>query len=170
VNRTIRLRDASPSDSELVFAIFQDAMRSYVEEMRAWDGVNELEQHRARFARQRCRIVVVGDGDPGDPGDRGDPGDTVAGYISTAVYPEASERYPAGLYLHHLMIKPAFQSQGVGAMCLKWLADEARQLRVPLNLRVLRVNPRALAFYLAEGGKVVGESESHIFVRMAGEA
>ena len=31
---------------------------------------------------------------------------------------------------------------------------------------VLRVNPRALAFYVAAGGTIVGESESHYSVRM----
>jgi len=153
----LRLRDASPDDSDLVFDIFRAAMRPYVELVRGgWDDVTEFALHKERYGRQRCRIIVSGIAD--------------AGYVSTAVYPEASEACPAGLYLHHLMIRPAFQSQGLGAMCLKWLTEEARQLGVALNLRVLRVNPRALSFYVAAGGMVAGESESHIFVRMVEEA
>ena len=157
MNLAARLRDASPNDSELVFGIFRDAMRPYVELVRGgWDEATELALHKERYGRQRCRIVVAGDTD--------------AGYVSTAVYPEASAAYPAGLYLHHLMIRPAFQSKGIGSLCLKWLDEEARQLGMALNLRVLRVNPRALSFYLASGGAVVGESESHMFVRMVEEA
>lgn len=40
----------------------------------------------------------------------------------------------------------------------------------PLRFRVLRVNPRALAFYLASGCRVVGESDSHISLQWTNEA
>ena len=60
------------------------------------------------------------------------------------------------------MLLPSFHSRGMGSACLRLLAGEARALGMPIRLRVLRVNPRALAFYIAAGYTIVGESDSHL--------
>lgn len=39
--------------------------------------------------------------------------------------------------------------------------EEARALRVPVRLRVLKVNPRARAFYERLGFVCAGETETH---------
>ena len=83
------------------------------------------------------------------------------GYMATAVY-SANANFSPSLYLHQLMLLPAFQSKGIGSACLRLLADEARLLGLPIRLRVLRVNTRAFAFYTAFGYEVIDESDSHI--------
>jgi GNAT superfamily N-acetyltransferase len=148
------LRDATAADSAFVFETVRQAMGPYVELFRGWNHAQELERHADRWRRQRHRIVVA-DG-------------TNAGYVSTALY-EQSADHPASLYLHQLMIRPPFQSRGIGSVCLALVQAEARALGLPLRLRVLRVNPRALAFYLAHGCVVVGESESHLSVAWSGD-
>jgi ribosomal protein S18 acetylase RimI-like enzyme len=102
----------------------------------------------AHSGERRVRVIVADGAD--------------AGYVSTAVYEQPTGAYPSGLYLHQLMILPRFQSRGIGSACLRRVQAEARELGRPLQLRVLRVNPRALAFYLAAGCRIVGGSESHI--------
>ena len=150
---TIELRDALPSDSEFVFDVRRRAFREYVELAEGWNEDRELERHRDRFSRLRFRVIVADGSD--------------AGYIATALYPTAGE-YPASLYLHQLMIVPAFQSMRIGAVCLQRVFEEARELRMPLRLSVLRCNPRALEFYVRAGCRVVDESDLHISLEILG--
>jgi|TARA_B100000809_G_C14786324_1_gene404902 ribosomal protein S18 acetylase RimI-like enzyme len=44
--------------------------------------------------------------------------------------------------------------------------DEARALDLAIELQVLRVNPNAVEFYRRLGFTVVGESETHIQMRL----
>jgi GNAT superfamily N-acetyltransferase len=137
LNAVVQLREAEPNDSGFIFDVHRQAFREYVEVGGDWDDNHEHERHLERFARHRFRVVIV---------DRAD-----VGYIATAVYHQATATYPQGLYLHHLMILPAYQSRRIGSACLQLVAAEARQLGMPLRFRVLRVNRRALAFYVAAG-------------------
>jgi GNAT superfamily N-acetyltransferase len=148
----VGLREALPADSDFVFGVRCEAFREYVERAGGWDDRQELDAHVERFARQRFRLIVADD--------------VEVGYVATAVYPDATSQYPPGLYVHQLMVLPAFQSKGIGGACLALLAEEARVLGVSLRLRVLRVNPRALAFYLGSGMKVADESAMHVTLEL----
>jgi ribosomal protein S18 acetylase RimI-like enzyme len=148
----VRLREALPADSGFVFDVRRQAFREYVELEEAWNEARERELHLERFGRQRFRVIVVAGSD--------------AGYIATAVYPQATTRYPASLYLHQLMVLPSFHSRGIGSACFRLLQTEAHALALPIRLRVLRTNPRALAFYAANGCEVVGESDSHFALEL----
>jgi len=136
-----------PDDSGFVFDVRRRAFREYIELGEGWDDGRELERHIERFGRQRFRVVVVDAAD--------------VGYIATAVYP-ATINFSASLYLHQLMLLPSFQSKEIGSVCLRLLEDEARALGMPIQLRVLRVNLRALALYVASGYEIAGESDAHI--------
>lgn len=48
--------------------------------------------------------------------------------------------------------------------------SEARRLGLPIRLRVLKVNNRALAFYQRLGFTPVGETDTHILMEMAAES
>ena len=150
----VRLRDALPTDADFVFDTLREAIGPYMELWVGWDEAGERARQAERWGRLRFRVIVVDGVD--------------AGYISTAIYGDMAAGYPTGFYLHQLMIRGAFQSKGIGSICLRRLQAEARDLGLPLNLRVLRVNPRALAFYLASGCQLVGESDTHISVRCNG--
>jgi ribosomal protein S18 acetylase RimI-like enzyme len=144
---TVRLRRAVLADSEFVFDVRRQAFRQYIELGEGWNEERELEQHIERFKRQRFRVITANSVD--------------AGYMATAVY-SATTNVPPNLYLHQLMVLPAFQSKRIGSACLRLLADEAQLLGLPIRLRVLRVNTRAFAFYIAFGFRVVAESEFHV--------
>ena len=144
----IRFREAVAADSTFIFDVRCQAFREYVELDTGWNDAWQLERHRERFSRQRFRVIVADSID--------------VGYMATAVYSRDTGDYPASLYLHQLMLLPAFHGTGIGSASFRLLIDEARTLCMPLRLSVLRVNPRALAFYLAAGCKIAGESGSHI--------
>jgi GNAT superfamily N-acetyltransferase len=147
----IHLRDAVDADSDFVFHAFREAIGPYVEAFRGWDPRQELERHLRRWSGQQFRVIVADGSD--------------AGYLSTTIHRQPSGKTPAGLHLHNLMILPAFQSRGIGSACFQRLRAEARALELPVRLRVLRVNPRALAFYLREECEVVSVSESHTWLQ-----
>jgi ribosomal protein S18 acetylase RimI-like enzyme len=146
------LRDAGAADSGFIFDVHRQAFREYVELGAAWDDDHEYERHLERFGRHRFRVVVADTTD--------------VGYMATAVYQQATATYPPGLYLHQLMILPAYQSRRIGSTCLRLVAAEARQLAMPLRFRVLRVNPRALEFYIGAGCEVVGQSDTHFSLEL----
>jgi ribosomal protein S18 acetylase RimI-like enzyme len=153
---SVKLREAVAEDSDFVFDVRRQAFRDYVLRSEGWSDARELELHLERFARQRFRIIAAEGID--------------AGYIATHLYPQATTERPACLYLHQLMVLPAFQSRGIGLACLRLLRTEAQALRLPVRLRVLRVNPRALQFYVRAGCQIVDESESHISLELAARA
>jgi len=143
----VLLREAVPADSQFVFDVRRQAFRNYIELAFEWDEDREIKRHEERFNRQRFRIITAESAD--------------VGYMATAVY-SATPDFPPSLYLHQLMLLPAFHSRGIGSACLRLLANEARTLSLPIRLRVLRVNPRAFAFYVAFGFETVDESDSHL--------
>lgn len=147
LNADVHLREAVPADSGFIVDVRRQAFREYVDLAGGWDEASEVERHTERFSRQRFRVIVA-DG-------------VEVGYTATAIYPKATARYPASLYLHQLMLLPSFHSRGIGSACMRLLALEAHALSMSIRLRVLRVNPRALAFYVAAGCTIVGESDSH---------
>jgi ribosomal protein S18 acetylase RimI-like enzyme len=153
VGAKVHLREAVPTDSEFIFDVRRAAFRHSVELAGGWDEAAELARHRERFARQRFRVVVAEGVD--------------VGFTATTVLGAATAE-PPSCHLHQLMLLPEHQSRGVGSTCLGILAAEARELELPLRLRVLRVNPKALAFFLAAGFEIVGESESHLALELDG--
>jgi len=54
---------------------------------------------------------------------------------------------PDCLKLNQLFILPEYQSKGIGRKCTALVIEEGRRLGLPVCLGVLKVNPRALAFY-----------------------
>ena len=148
----VHLREVVAADSDFIFDVRRQAFRQYVEAEEGWNEAAERERHDERFANQRFRMIVVEADD--------------VGYLATKVYPQATAKYPASLYVHQLMVLPAFQSRGIGLASIRLLAPEAQTLDLPIRLSVLRVNPRALAFYLAAGCKVVGKTDSHISLEL----
>jgi GNAT superfamily N-acetyltransferase len=147
----IQLRDAVTADSSLVFDMRRLAFQKYLELDAGWNEAHEQELHLKRFGIQRFRLVVFEGLD--------------VGYAATAVYGQI-DKYPPSLYLHQLMLLPSHQSKGIGSIVLQMLALEARRLELPLRFRVLRVNPRALAFYVANGCQMVDASDKHFTMEL----
>jgi len=149
----VHLREAMQAYLAFVFDVRRQAFRPYLELEDGWNEDLELKSHFQRFGQQRFRIIVAGSID--------------VGYLATAVYPATTDS-TANLYVHQLMLLLPFQSKGIGSTCLQLIRKEARALGLPVRLRVLRVSPRALAFYVSLGSKIIGESDSHIGLEYRG--
>ena len=107
-----------------------------------WDEAEQKELHEQRFASQDFRVVQHSDTDVGIL---------------------AMERKTGFLKVNGLYILPDHQGKGIGAACMKLVFDEAGDL--PVRLQALKVNTRAIAFYLHRLGFVdFGESNTHILM------
>jgi len=132
-------RPSVEGDRPFLFALKEAAMREYiVDTFGEW---NERDQ-RTLFDPDLARIAIV----------------SVEGQDVGMVEVRFDH---GGLYLANIQIAPDQQSRGIGARIVVLLAKAAHARAMPLVLQVLKVNPRARAFYEGLGLKVSGESQYH---------
>jgi ribosomal protein S18 acetylase RimI-like enzyme len=134
------LRTAGPEDSELVDCVRRAAFRGYVETVEGWDEAEQRRLHDRRFAAQDFRVVSVAGAD--------------VGIVAMVVAPDCVK-------LNQLLVLPEHQGREIGRHCMRVVMDEARGLGLPVRRRVMKVNPRARAFYERLGFQRTGETETH---------
>lgn len=136
----LTLRKAGPSDSAFAYRVKRAAFKEYVEKVWGWDEDEQRRLHAQRFGKHDFRIVNS-DG-------------TDVGIMTVAVATDC-------VHVHQLFLLPEHQSKGIGGKCMSLILEEARQLGLPVRLSVLKVNPRALAFYQRLGFTRTGETDTH---------
>ena len=142
----LTLRGASPSDSELAYCVKNAAFKAYVEEVWGWDEDEQRRLHDQRFAAQDFRIISI-DG-------------TDVGVMAIVVADDCVK-------VNQLLVLPEYQGKGIGAACMLLIMDEARDLGLPVRLRVMKVNPRAQAFYERLWFTPTGETDTHNLMEWA---
>jgi ribosomal protein S18 acetylase RimI-like enzyme len=122
--------------------MFRGAMEGHVNASRreAWNDARERKQFYEQLSVTSIRMIRV-DAE-------------VAGFID---FRQGAD----GCRLHTMIIVPAWQSKGVGAIVIDRLRNEAQALNQPLLLSVLKTNPRARSFYEREGFCVTSSSPDH---------
>jgi len=143
---SLALREATPSDSEFAYRAKKTAFREYVEQVWSWDEAEQRRLHEQRFAAQNFRVISFAGADVG-----------IMAVVAAADC----------LKLNQLFLLPEHQSKGIGRRCMSLIMEEARRLGLPLRVRVLKVNPRALAFYRKVGLVHVGETGTHVLMEWA---
>jgi len=141
--RTLILRQATAQDKEFAFQTKKAALGEYVAQTQGWDESEQRLLHERRFETQDFQILRFGDVD--------------AGILSV-------DRQPDCITVNQLYILPAQQNQGIGSVCMATIFDEAAAAGVPVQLQVLKVNRRALAFYERLQFRKIGECDTHIFM------
>ena len=142
----LRLRKATAEDRAFAYRTKKAAFRRYVEEVWGWDEEAQRRSHERRFAAQDFYVIQVSGTDVG---------------ILALV------REPGCMKVNQLFILPAYQSRGVGRVCMMHVIEEADAAELPVRLRVLKVNSRAIALYRRLGFKVTGENDTHILMERA---
>ena len=127
---TLALRPATESDLDLVCRITERTMRTYIEQ--TWGRFDEraIRENAAKAIATGSYAIVQREG-------------ADIGVLDV-------ERDRGHLWLAHLFILPEHQGQGIGTHFLHELKREAAETRMPLRLRVLKVNP-ARRLYEREG-------------------
>ena len=141
--KNLKLRKAATADNEFAYQTKKASFREYLEKASGWNEEEQRQLHQRRFDAHDFRIIEVAGKDVGIM---------------------AMSHQSDCINLHQLFILPDCQGRGIGGACLKLIVKDADVLKLPIRLRVLKVNPRALAFYQRLGFKQTGESDDHILM------
>jgi GNAT superfamily N-acetyltransferase len=69
-----------------------------------------------------------------------------------------------GFHLVDIAIHPSHQSQGLGAVIVKRLQEEAQKAKLPIHSTVDRFNPGSLRFHQRLGFKIVREDQLQYYM------
>lgn len=128
----LTLRKATTQDSEFAYCVKKAAFKEYVSQVWGWDETQQRKLHGQRFAVQEFRVISV-DGED-------------VGIVATAI---------------NSLSCPRTRGKGIGQECVLRIMDEARRIGLPVLLCVMKVNPRAKAFYLRLGFVQTGTTDTH---------
>ena len=137
---SLTLRKASPNDSEFAYCARRAAFREYVEKVWGWDEDEQRQLHEQRFGAQDFWVINL---------------------AGTDVGIMAADEAPDCVKVNQLFLLPEHQGKGIGRECMLLIMEEARRMGLPMHLRVLKANPRALAFYQRLGFVRTGETDTH---------
>ena len=137
---SLTLRRAGPNDSEFAYCTKRAAFREYVEKVERWDEDEQRQLHERRFGVQDFRVISMAGAD--------------VGIMAVVVVPDCMK-------VNQLFLLPEHQGKDIGRRCMLLIMEEARELGLPVRLRVMKVNPRALAFYQRLGFLRTGETDTH---------
>lgn len=140
---SLTLRKANSDDSEFAYHARSAAFRQYVDKVAGWNEDEQRQLHDTRFRTQDFRVVNLAGTD--------------VGIIAVDVG-------PGFVTVNQLFLLPEHQGKGIGRRCMLLIMEEARQLNVPVRLRVMKVNPRALAFYERLGFVRIDQTDTHDLV------
>ena len=139
----LTLRKARPNDSEFAYCVKRAAFKEYVEKVWGWDEDEQRRLHEQRFGAQDFRVVNLAGKD--------------IGIMAVVVAPDCVK-------VNQLFILPEHQGKGIGRKCMLLIMDEAYRAGSPVRLAVLKLNPRALAFYQRLGFVRTGETDTHVLM------
>jgi ribosomal protein S18 acetylase RimI-like enzyme len=142
----LTLRKATPNDREFAYCAKRAAFKEYME---GWDEDEQRQLHAQRFGAQDFRVINLAGTD--------------VGIIAVVVTPDC-------LTVKQLFLFPEHQGKGIGHRCMLLILEEARQLGLPVRLRVMKVNPRAWAFYQRLGFVRTGETATHYLMERGSPA
>jgi ribosomal protein S18 acetylase RimI-like enzyme len=141
--KNLKLRKATADDSEFAYRTKKAAFREYLEKASGWNEEEQRKLHQRRFAEHDFRIIQLSGVDVGIL---------------------AMSRQPDRIKLYQMFILPEYQGKGIGGACMKLLIKDAAVAKLPIQLQVLKVNPRAFGFYQRLGFKITGENDNHMLM------
>ena len=141
---TPNLRQATQDDKAFAYEVKRAAMREYVEQVWGWDEDQQWQLHDRRFREQDFQVITLDGVD--------------VGIMSVATRPDC-------VFVNQLYVLPEHQGHGVGRKCMLTVMERAKGLSLPVRLQVMKVNPRAVAFYQSLGFTITGETATHVLMQ-----
>ncbi|NIA13097.1 MAG: GNAT family N-acetyltransferase [Nitrospiraceae bacterium] len=125
----------------MAYQIKKAAFRTYVEIVWGWNETEQRQHHEKRFAAQEFHVIQASGTDVGIL---------------------AIDREFDYVKVNQLFILPECQNRGIGKACMTQVIADARKEGLPVRLRVLKANPRAVAFYRRLGFSRIADSDTHV--------
>jgi GNAT superfamily N-acetyltransferase len=145
-SRSIALRLASLADSEFAYEVVCKTIRPYAEQtFGIWQEAQVRSLLGSNISAGFTKIIMTGA--------------RPAGILTVKELEDCVQ-------LDQLFVLPAFQRNGIGTELVRDILQRARQLGVPVRLRVLRVNP-AKRLYERMGFFVTSEEPERFYMQSA---
>lgn len=144
----IQLRPIEESDREFLWGLHRAALKPYIEQTWGWDEDFQRRYFMEHYPPFASQIIVRGGQD--------------LGVLSV----DESGRE---VILRNIEVLPEFQGMGIGSQVIGEILARAAECGKAVSLRVLKVNP-ARNLYLRLGFSVIGETETHFWMRKEGHA
>jgi ribosomal protein S18 acetylase RimI-like enzyme len=141
------LRPATDADVDFLWDLHRVTLKPYVEQTWGWDEPFQQRYFREHFSPANSQVIQCEGKD--------------AGVITV-------EENQLGYILSNIELYPQYQGLGIGTTLIKELLDRAAGCGLPVSLRVLKINP-ARQLYLRLGFSVIGETETHYWMRKEGK-
>jgi len=138
----VTLRPATQQDGPFLYRLLKATMQEYVAQTWGWDEEWQQAYFWARFDPAHRQIIVRDGQDIG---------------VLTV------EEHADEILLSQIYILPGYQGQGVGTALIRSVLQRGAALRLPVRLRVLKVNP-ARRLYERLGFAVTAETEERCFM------
>lgn len=140
------LRPATLEDEDLLWNLHCLAVKPHVEQVWGWDEAFQRRYFRDHFSPSNSQVILYEGRE--------------AGVITV-------EENQLGYILSNIELFPQYQGLGIGTTLIKELLAKAERQGLPVSLRVLKINP-ARQLYLRLGFSVIGETETHYWMRKEG--
>lgn len=147
IEMNITLRPANENDAELLWELKSITLKPYIEQTWGWDENFQRRYFREHFSPSNSQIIQCDGKDVG---------------VLTV------EDNQLGPILSNIELYPQYQGLGIGTHLISDVIENAAQSGLPISLRVLKINP-ARQLYLRLGFSVIGETETHYWMRKEGE-
>lgn len=132
----IHLRPAMAADVDVTYAIKQDALKIYIEQVWGWDEAYQKQLHSNGF-EPHFILIIQADGVP-------------VGYIEL-------EENKDFLFIANILIIKAYQNKRIGTILLQNMIQKAKEQQQEVCLEVLKVNEKARKLYERLGFEVYEE-------------
>ncbi len=143
----ISLRPATDDDQELLWDLHCSTLKPYVEQTWGWNEDFQRRYFKEHFNPSNSQVIQV-DGEDG-------------GVLTI-------DENQLGFILSNIELSPQYQGLGIGTSLISGLLEKASERGLPVSLRVLKINP-ARQLYLRLGFSVIGETETHYWMRKEGQ-
>lgn len=136
----VELRNAINTERDYLYKVFRASMKEYITQARGeWSEQREETQFQQQLDISATRVIRVDDSD--------------VGFITAPIRDSI-------VWIHTICIIPEHQNKGFGTEVIRSVIAQAREQKMPLYLRVLKVNP-ARQLYERLGFRVTLESTHH---------
>jgi ribosomal protein S18 acetylase RimI-like enzyme len=126
---------------ETLFGLYRLLLYPYIEATFGWDESDQQARFSAEHPNSAIKLIQI---------------DTVfAGFLATRIDQRS-------LHITLLLLKPDFQSRGIGEQCILQVQAEADTIQLPITLSCFASNHRALAFYQRLGYRIINSDEHFI--------
>ncbi len=137
----LSIRKADAVDSDFIFTVKKAAFREYVEQVEGWGDTHQRKLHNKRFDTQDFLIIQFQGND--------------IGFFSTSCTSDS-------LKVYQFFIHPEYQGRGIGSACMTRILTDANTTGKAVNLQVLKINIRGIAFYQRLGFSIIDEDPIHV--------